>query len=70
MGRPREMTLEERASLIRQGYRPVEIWVPDVENPAYRAEAARQAKAAVAADSQAEIGELVDPAAHDEWDRP
>ncbi|HZG27693.1 MAG TPA: antitoxin MazE-like protein [Ensifer sp.] len=70
MGRPLEMTPEERATLIRQGYKPIEIWVPDIENETYRNEAARQAKAAVEADRQAGIVELTDPAAYDEWDKP
>ncbi|MDQ6433406.1 DUF3018 family protein [Mesorhizobium sp. LHD-90] len=30
MGRPRELTDEERAELIAKGYRPVEVWVPDI----------------------------------------
>ena len=32
MGRPRELSQEERADLLRQGYRPIEIWVPDLDN--------------------------------------
>lgn len=70
MGRPLEMTPEERATLIRQGYKPIEIWVPDIENETYRKEAARQAEAAVEADRRAGIVELTDPAAYDEWDKP
>lgn len=64
------MTPEERATLIRQGYKPIEIWVPDIESETYRREAARQAKAAVEADRRAGIVELVDPAAYEEWDKP
>ncbi|WP_354554410.1 antitoxin MazE-like protein [Rhizobium aquaticum] len=55
MGRPIEMTPEERASLLRQGYKPVEIWVPDMESKAYYHEAARQARASVAADRNAGV---------------
>ncbi|MCK8782187.1 antitoxin MazE family protein [Rhizobium sp. NTR19] len=70
MGRPRELTAQERADLIRQGYRPVEIWVPDLSNEAYRKEAARQVRAAVEADRQAGIEELVDENAAQDWDKP
>jgi len=69
MGRPREISPEERAELIRQGYRPVEIWVPDTTSEAYQQEAARQARAAVEADRQAGILELVDEDAHRDWDK-
>lgn len=70
MGRPTEITPEERAALLRQGYKPIEIWVPDTGSEAYRAEAARQARASVEADRKAGIQELIDPAAHEDWDKP
>lgn len=69
MGRPREISAEERAELIRQGYRPIEIWVPDTTSEAYRKEAARQARAAVEADRHAGIAELVDENAAEDWDK-
>ncbi|CDZ57600.1 antitoxin MazE-like protein [Neorhizobium galegae] len=69
MGRPREISAEERAELIRQGYRPIEIWVQDTTSEAYRREAERQARAAVEADRQAGILELVDEDAHRDWDK-
>ncbi|MBD0414681.1 antitoxin MazE-like protein [Oryzicola mucosus] len=68
MGRPREISQEERAELIRQGYRPIEIWVPDTTTDVYRREAARQARAAVEADREAGIIELIDDQAHQDWD--
>ena len=30
MGRPRELTEEERQKLLAEGYRPVEVWLPDL----------------------------------------
>jgi len=33
-----------RARLRRQGLRPVQIWVPDVRSPKFKAEARRQAR--------------------------
>ena len=43
---------EHRERLRRQGLRPIQIWVPDVRAPAFRAEAHRQSLA-VAASSRA-----------------
>lgn len=68
MGRPRELSQEERDALIRRGYRPVEIWVPDTSSQAYLQDAQRQAQASLDADKRAGIDELVDHAAYDDWD--
>jgi hypothetical protein len=43
---------EHRARLREQGLRPIQIWVPDVRAPAFRAAAHRQSRA-VAASAQA-----------------
>lgn len=55
---------EHRARLRAQGLRPIQIWVPDVRAPAFRAEARRQslavASSAQAADDQAFIDALSD----------
>lgn len=69
MGRPTELTPEERADLIRRGYRPVEIWVPDTSSKAYLDEAARQAMSAVEADRKAGMIEFVDEDIAEDWDR-
>ncbi len=39
---------EHRERLRSQGLRPIQIWVPDVRAPAFRAEAHRQALAVAA----------------------
>ncbi len=50
---------EHRERLRRQGLRPIQIWVPDVRAPAFRAEAHRQslavAASSIAHDDQAFI---------------
>lgn len=43
---------EHRQRLRKQGLRPIQIWVPDVQAPTFRREAHRQSQA-VAASSQA-----------------
>lgn len=70
MGRPLELSPEERAELIRRGYKLIEIWVPDTSSQAYLEEAARQTKAAVEADRQAGIEELVGEDVAENWDKP
>lgn len=45
---------EHRARLRAQGLRPIQIWVPDVRAPAFRAEARRQSLAVA---SSARAGE-------------
>ncbi|MEA3245767.1 MAG: antitoxin MazE family protein [Gemmatimonadota bacterium] len=55
----REKVAAHRERLRRQGLRPIQIWVPDVDAPRFRAAAHRQslavARAATAADDQAFI---------------
>ena len=55
---------EHRARLRAQGLRPVQIWVPDVRAPSFRAEAHRQALAVAASswsrDDQAFIDAISD----------
>ncbi len=41
----RERVEEHRRRLRGQGLRPIQIWVPDVRSPAFRAEAHRQSLA-------------------------
>ena len=43
---------EHRERLLKQGLRPIQIWVPDVRSPAFRSEAHRQS-AAIAASAHA-----------------
>jgi len=40
----RDKVRAHRARLREQGLRPVQVWVPDVRSPAFKAEAARQAR--------------------------
>lgn len=55
---------EHRQRLRDQGLRPLQIWVPDVHAPAFRAEAQRQSAAVAAsahgADDQAFIDAIAD----------
>ena len=41
----REKVRAHRKRLRRQGLRPIQIWVPDMRSPAFRAEARKQSLA-------------------------
>jgi hypothetical protein len=49
-----------RERLRRQGLRPIEIWVPDVRSPEFRAEAHRQSKIVAASSHAAEDQAFID----------
>jgi Protein of unknown function (DUF3018) len=68
MGRPRELTEEERQKLIAEGYRPVEVWVRDVTDEAYKAEARRQAQSAASADVEDRVMEWIEAVSAESWD--
>ena len=40
----RERVAQHRMRLREQGLRPIQIWVPDVNSPAFKAEARRQSR--------------------------
>ena len=48
----RDKVRVHRARLRRQGFRPIQIWVPDVQAPQFQADAHRQSRA-VARSAQA-----------------
>jgi hypothetical protein len=58
----RDKVRAHRARLRRQGLRPIQIWVPDVRSPAFKAEAHRQslavARSRYAAEDQAFLDAL------------
>jgi len=56
----RDKVREHRARLREQGLRPIQIWVPDVRAPAFRAEAHRQSLAVAASASAAEDQAFID----------
>jgi hypothetical protein len=68
MGRPKELTEAERADLLARGFQPVEIWVPNWNDPAFQAQLDKDCRAINAADRRSgEIDRLSDEVA-DLWD--
>jgi DNA-binding LacI/PurR family transcriptional regulator len=49
-----------RAQLRRQGLRPIQIWVPDVDSPKFIAEARRQSLIVAESPSEAEDQAFID----------
>ncbi len=63
-----ERVSDYRRRMRERGYRPVQIWVPDVTSPAFEAEARRQARLITEHDrSHPEDMEWVESASVD-WD--
>lgn len=56
----REKVQAYRERLRRQGMRPLQIWVPDVRSPRFRAEAHRQALAVATSSSEADDQGFID----------
>lgn len=57
---------QHRERLRAQGLRPIQIWVPDVRTPSFRAEAHRQSLAVAASAHAAEDQVFID--AVSDWD--
>lgn len=57
---------EHRARLRAQGLRPIQIWVPDVRAPSFKAEAHRQSLAVAVSVHAAEDQAFID--AVSDWD--
>ncbi|MEC5291054.1 antitoxin MazE-like protein [Aurantimonas sp. C2-6-R+9] len=68
MGRPKELTEEQRADLRARGFVPVEVWVPDWDSPEFKEQLKRDCDAINAADRRSgEINCLSEEVA-DLWD--
>ncbi|HYE00841.1 MAG TPA: antitoxin MazE family protein [Alphaproteobacteria bacterium] len=59
----RERVRQHRERLRRQGLRPIQIWVPDVRSPAFKAEALRQSARVAAAADEAETMDFIEAVA-------
>ena len=69
MGRPKELSEAEREDLLRQGFVPVEVWVPDWNNPRFRARMQDEARRIAEADARDPgIDEWVVQVRGDVWD--
>ncbi len=62
----RERVGSYRARLRDQGLRPIQIWVPDVRSPKFRAEAHLQSKAVAASSHAPDDQAFIDAVSVDE----
>ena len=58
--RSRDKVRAHRARLRKQGFRPVQFWVPDMNSPAFIKEARRQSLAIANSDYEEEDQKFVD----------
>ena len=65
MGRPKELTEEQRADLLARGYRPKEIWVSPTGNGDFWSEIEAECREIGAADENAEVVLFTEQAAQD-----
>ena len=63
----RDRVSEHRRRMRERGFRPVQIWVPDVRTPAFAAEARRQALLIAAADRTSDDQSFIE-AVSTPWD--
>lgn len=68
MGRPRELTEEERQKLLADGFRPVEIWVPDIWSDEFWKQIEEDCRLIREADRRENMSEVLDEFARDLWD--
>jgi hypothetical protein len=62
----REKVRAHRKRLREQGLRPIQIWVPDVNSPAFAKEARRQSRAVARSAQEKEDLDFIDSLS--EWD--
>lgn len=56
----RDKVRAHRARLRAQGLRPIQIWVPDMRSPAFKAEARRQSRLVASSPHEAEDQAFID----------
>ena len=68
MGRPRELTEEERAEMLAKGFKPVEVWLPDVDSEAFWKRLEAEGKAIRESDRRTEMDKVLEAFLDDVWD--
>jgi hypothetical protein len=68
MGRPKELTEEERQELLAKGYRPVEVWVPDVWSDEFWKQMEEDCRLIRESDKRENMDKVLDAFAKEVWD--
>lgn len=67
MGRPKELTDEEKADLLAKGYKPYEVWLPDVWSEEFWTQIEKDCQLIREADRRENMPEVLDAFARDLW---
>lgn len=68
MGRPRELSEEEKRKLIAEGYRPVEVWLPDLWSDELWKQIEEDCRLIREADEREGMADVLDAFARNLWD--
>ncbi len=68
MGRPKELSEEERQQLLAEGYRPIEIWLPDIWSDEFWKQMDEDCRLIRESDRREDMDEVLDAFSRDLWD--
>lgn len=68
MGRPVELTDEERQKLIADGYRPVEVWIKDTSTDEFWQQIEDDCRHIRESDRRSHMDKVLDAFVADNWD--
>ena len=65
MGRPKELTEEQRAQLVSEGLSPIEVWLPDIWSDSVWEQAYRDCDLIKSSEERADVNLWVEEAARE-----
>jgi hypothetical protein len=68
MGRPKELSEEERQELLARGLRPFEVWLPDVWSDEFWKQMQEDCRLIRDADRRENMDKVLDAFAKEVWD--
>ena len=68
MGRPKELTEAQKADLLARGYRPYEVWLPDVNSEEFWRKMQKEGEAIRESDRRQGMDKVLDAFAEELWD--
>jgi hypothetical protein len=68
MGRPKELTEEERQELLARGLRPFEVWLPDVWSDEFWKQMEEDCRLIRESDKRENMDKVLDAFAKEVWD--
>lgn len=68
MGRPKELTEEEKAELLAKGFKPYVVWLPDLWSDEFWRQIEEDCRLIREADKRENMSDVLDAFASDLWD--